>query len=68
VTALKRSRIPRHNLQAWVDRLCDRDAVGRGLAILQDELRSETIAGGMQGYGDEHRDVLFGQRQFAERE
>jgi len=67
ITALKRSRAPRPNLQAWTERLCARDAVARGLAILQDQLRSETIAGGMQGYGDEHRSVLFGEKQFAER-
>jgi GST-like protein len=67
ITALKRSRAPRPNMQAWVDRLCARDAVLRGLAILRDEVRQETIAGGMQGYGEEHRAVLFGDRQFAER-
>jgi GST-like protein len=68
VTALKRTQATRPNLQAWTDRLCARDAVTRGLAILQAELRSETIAGGMKGYGEEHRDVLFGDRQFAERD
>jgi GST-like protein len=68
ITALKVSRTPRPNVQAWVDRLCAREPVMRGLALMQDQLRSETIAGGMKGYGAEHRDVLFGQRQFAERE
>jgi len=68
ITALKRSRVDRPNIQNWADRLCAREAVVRGLSILQDQLRSETIAGGMKGYGAEHRDVLFGDRQFAERD
>ena len=68
ITALNRTQTPRLNLQAWADRLCARDAVTRGLAILQDQLRSETIAGGMKGYGEAHRSVLFGDKQFAERE
>lgn len=68
ITALNRSRAPRPHIQAWVDRLCARPAVERGLQLMQDKLRSETIAGGMQGYGEQHRDILFGDQQFAERD
>lgn len=67
IASLKRSHVERPHLRAWIDRLCARDAVQRGLAIMQDALRQETIAGGMKGYGEEHRDVLFGGKQFAER-
>lgn len=67
LTGLRRSRVPRPHLQAWADRLQGREAVRRGLAIMGNEVRRETIAGGMAGYGDAHRDVLFGDRQFAER-
>lgn len=67
MTSLKVSRVDRPNVQAWVARLCERAPVARGLAIMQDALRNETIAGGMQGYGDVHRDVLFGDKQFSER-
>ncbi|MFN3230731.1 MAG: glutathione S-transferase N-terminal domain-containing protein [Alphaproteobacteria bacterium] len=67
ITALRRSRAERPNMQAWVDRLCERDAVQKGLAIMQNKIRKETIAGGLKGYGAEHRDILFGDQQFAER-
>jgi len=30
-------------------------------------VRKQTIAGGMQGFGDEHRSVLFGERQYRTR-
>lgn len=64
---LNRSRSPRPHLKAWIDRLCERPAVQRGMAIMQDRVRKETIAGGMEGFGEEHRDILFGERQFSER-
>lgn len=67
LTSFKLSNVERPNLQAWADRLCSREAVKRGLAIMQDQLRKETIAGGMKGFGDEHRDILFGAKQYAER-
>ena len=66
-TALNRSVAPRPNLKAWADRVCARPAVQKGLRIMQDEVRKETIAGGMEGFGEQHRDVLFGQAQFKER-
>jgi len=68
MTALGRSRVERPHLKAWVDRLRERSAVQQGLAIMQDSVRKETIAGGLKGYGDEHRDKLFGESQFRERE
>jgi len=67
LACLPRSHTPRPNLQAWIDRLCERMPVQKGLAIMQDKIRKETIAGGMEGYGEEHRDVLFGDSQFSER-
>lgn len=67
LTGLRRSRLPRPHLEAWAGRLQAREPVQRGLAIMHDEVRRETLAGGMVGYGHEHRDVLFGDRQFAER-
>ncbi len=68
ITSLRGSRVPRPHVQAWVDLLTTRPAVIQGLAIMQDQLRNETLAGGMKGYGEEHRDVLFGNKQFAERD
>lgn len=67
ITALGRSTVPRPHLKAWLDRLRERPAVAAGLAIMQDQVREETIAGGMQGYGEQHRDILFGEAQFRER-
>jgi GST-like protein len=67
MACLVRSRAPRPHLQAWIDRLCTREPVQRGLEIMKDQVRKETIAGGMEDYGEEHRDVLFGDRQFSER-
>jgi len=67
LSSLRASRVERPNVQAWVKRLSERAAVIRGLAIMLDQTRDETIAGGMKGYGAAHRDVLFGDKQFAER-
>ena len=61
------SKKQRPHLKAWIDRLCDRPAVQKGLNIMADEVRKETIAGGMEGYGEEHRNILFGDAQFDER-
>lgn len=62
-----RSRRDRPHLQEWVDRLMQRPAVQRGMSIMDDEIREETIAGGLQGFDDEHRSILFGAKQYAER-
>ena len=67
VTSLALSKTPRPHLTAWTERLMERPAVQKGLAIMADEVRKETIAGGMEGFGEEHRSVLFGQAQFEER-
>jgi hypothetical protein len=67
MACLVRNRARRPHLQAWIDRLAAREPVQRGLEIMKDQVRKETIAGGMEDYGEEHRDVLFGDRQFSER-
>jgi GST-like protein len=64
---LARSRRERPNLQAWVDRLMQRPAVQCGMVVMEEAVRQETIAGGLQGFGDEHRSRLFGEEQFRER-
>lgn len=66
-TSLPVSKARRPHLKAWIDRLLERPAVQRGIALMADEVRRETIAGGMEGFGEQHRDVLFGQAQFDER-
>jgi len=35
---------------------------------MDDTIREETIAGGMQGFDDEHHSILFGKKQYAERQ
>lgn len=67
ITSLSRSEVGRPNLKAWIDRLRERSAVRKGLAIMQESVREETIAGGLEGYSDTHRDILFGDQQFRER-
>ncbi len=67
IAGLALSKTQRTHLKAWADRLCERPAVQKGLSIMADEVRKETIAGGMEGYGEAHRDVLFGHAQFDER-
>lgn len=66
-TSLALSKAPRPHLKAWTERVLARPAVKKGMSIMADEVRSETIAGGMEGYGDEHRNILFGNAQFEER-
>ena len=67
ITGLNRSEVKRTHMKAWIDRLRTRPAVEKGLAIMQDSIRKETIAGGLKGYGKTHRDILFGDQQFRER-
>ncbi len=67
VSSLAINKAPRPHLQAWSERLLARPAVQCGMAIMADEVRKETIAGGMEGFGEQHRDVLFGDAQFQER-
>jgi GST-like protein len=52
------------HLDRWRKRLWARPAVQRGMAFMEDKVQKETIAGGMQGFNDEHRSVLFGERQY----
>jgi GST-like protein len=51
------------NLKRWADLVGARPAVQRGAAT--GEARKETIAGGLDGFNDEHRSILFGERQYA---
>ena len=50
------------NLKRWGDLVGARPAVQRGNAT--GEARKETIAGGLDGFDDEHRSILFGERQY----
>jgi GST-like protein len=52
------------NVTGWRDRLMARPAVQRGMRLLDDQVQAATIAGGMKGFTDEHRSVLFGDRQY----
>lgn len=58
----RRPELP--NLTRWYDAMLERPAVKRGMALLEDSVQAATIAGGMKGFTDEHRSVLFGDRQY----
>lgn len=62
-TSLVPDRALEH-LKRWKDRLMAREAVGRGMRFMQDKVQKQTIAGGLQGFDDEMRSVLFGERQY----
>ena len=55
------------NLGRWKRTLLARDAVRRGMAFMEAQTQKATIAGGMQGFTDEMRSVLFGERQYKTR-
>jgi GST-like protein len=55
------------NLKRWSDAVAARPAVQRGLEVGRETLRKETIEGGLTGLTDEHRSILFGERQFGPR-
>jgi GST-like protein len=57
----------RPHLKAWADRLRERPAVTRGLVAFDEKVRPEIIQGGLVGFNDEHRSVLFGDEQYRER-
>jgi len=57
----------RPHLKAWADRLRERPAVQRGLVAFDEKVRPEIIQGGMKGFDDRHRSVLFGDEQYRER-
>jgi GST-like protein len=57
----------RPHLQAWAERLRARPAVPRGLEAFDEKVRPEIIQGGLKGFNDDHRSVLFGEEQYRER-
>jgi hypothetical protein len=57
----------RPRLEAWAARLRERPAVQRRLAAFDEKVCPEIIQGGMQGFDDAHRSVLFGEEHYRER-
>jgi GST-like protein len=55
------------HLARWRRALLARPAVARGMKFMEEHVQKETIAGGMKGFNDEHRSVLFGERQYRTR-
>jgi GST-like protein len=55
------------HLRRWKNQLLAREPVRTGMQFMDDKVQKQTIAGGMQGFGDEHRSVLFGERQYKTR-
>ncbi|WP_337187069.1 glutathione S-transferase N-terminal domain-containing protein [Phenylobacterium sp.] len=62
---MRRDELP--GLARWSDEIGARPAVGRGMDIGRDELRKETIEGGLAGLTDDQRSILFGARQYRRR-
>jgi GST-like protein len=55
-------RAERHpHVARWAEAMMARPAVAAGMAV--GVARPETIEGGMQGFNDEHRSILWGDRQ-----
>ena len=52
------------HISRWADVLRARPAVQRGMEVGRAELRKETIEGGLTGFSDDHRSILFGEKQF----
>lgn len=59
---LKADRLP--SLARWAERIRARPAVERGMQVGLQTLRRETIEGGLHGFSDAHRSILFGEKQF----
>lgn len=59
---LKGDRLP--SLSRWANDIRARPAVQRGMQVGLAELRKETIEGGLSGFSDAHRSILFGEKQF----
>jgi len=55
------------HLARWKSTLLARPAVQRGMAFMADRVQKQTIAGGLEGFDDGHRSVLFGERQYTTR-
>jgi GST-like protein len=53
------------NLERWSAAMYARAAVAEGMKV--GTARKETIEGGMDGFSDEHRSILWGDRQHAQR-
>ncbi|MDZ4375413.1 MAG: glutathione S-transferase N-terminal domain-containing protein [Phenylobacterium sp.] len=62
---LRRAELP--SLARWSDEIGARPAVQRGMDVGREELRKETIEGGLAGLSEEQRSILFGPRQYAAR-
>ncbi|MEM9225431.1 MAG: glutathione S-transferase N-terminal domain-containing protein [Pseudomonadota bacterium] len=56
---------PRPNLLAWSERMKARPGVVRGMAVSIENVRREIVEGGLEGFDDEHRSHLFGDKQYA---
>jgi len=56
--------VERPNLERWKRALLAREPVRRGMTFMEDKVQKATMAGGMQGFTDEMRSVLFGERQY----
>jgi GST-like protein len=52
------------SMARWGAELAARPAVQRGMEVGRSNVRPETIEGGLKGLTDEHRSILFGDRQF----
>uniref|UniRef100_UPI003A8D4F6B glutathione binding-like protein n=1 Tax=Maricaulis salignorans TaxID=144026 RepID=UPI003A8D4F6B len=59
----KAERCP--NVARWGDAMLERPAVRDGMKL--GTARAETIEGGLSGFTDEHRDILWGDRQHTRR-
>jgi GSH-dependent disulfide-bond oxidoreductase len=64
VPALANRRAELPNLRRWCATLMAREPVQKGMKLLEQQVQAATIAGGMKGFTDEHRSVLFGDRQY----
>src|SRR3546814_15698976 len=53
------------NVERWGAAMLDRRAVAEGMQV--GIVRAETIEGGLTGFTDEHRAILWGDRQHAAR-
>jgi GSH-dependent disulfide-bond oxidoreductase len=64
--ALGTLAIDKRHLHRWAAALKARPAVPRGMDVFRERVRAETVEGGMKGFKDEHRSILFGAAQHGE--